>query len=535
MLTPLALFVGLLLATAFIAHWSDNLGKKLGKKRVSVFGLRPRTSATLLTVASSWVIMIFTLAALLIVVPQLSRALFHYERDRARFVGEAEIAKGNAKRFQQAATLANQQKEDANQQKAALLTSVATAHHELTVAQGEAKTYQEQEKTAQHNFRSAQRGEQSAKRGAKVALGTAKVAKSNAQQARIAASTAHSQEQAARSALEKAKRSLGVTQGQLAQNQKSLEAIQTQYNSAKPRVIAAYQKVVASYQALAKSNRAVAKANDDLAKANAELAKANTEVTRAQREVDRLQKQAQSLQERIRVATLAANQFGQLAEGLAFNDIRLPVDTTLAERRFDATRNPQEIERELHILVDEARGAVKEFVPKADFVVGAAIADKATGNPIDLNEDQAIQIYATTLASANQSFSARLTSAFNYPSTTSVVAASFVFIPIRTIYTARETIGQGNIDAGKSESAIFGDLQRLVDEARRSALKRGARPPLSPAASNFFDGDTGQKLFDALRQVQKVGHPVQVRVVAARDLDAAEPLQVRFVVGDGRA
>lgn len=74
MFTPLILFFGLTVATAVIAHWSDNLGKKLGKKRVSLFGLRPRTTATILTIASSWAIMLFTLAVLLIAVPPLKNA-----------------------------------------------------------------------------------------------------------------------------------------------------------------------------------------------------------------------------------------------------------------------------------------------------------------------------------------------------------------------------------------------------------------------------------------------------------------------------
>src|SRR4051794_7948237 len=77
--TPLALFIALLIATAVIAYWSDNLGKKLGKKRVSLFGLRPRTTATLLTITSSWVIMGLTLGALLIVWQPLRRSLFDYD------------------------------------------------------------------------------------------------------------------------------------------------------------------------------------------------------------------------------------------------------------------------------------------------------------------------------------------------------------------------------------------------------------------------------------------------------------------------
>src|ERR1017187_2561151 len=63
MLTPLYLLFGLTAATCVIAYWADNLGKKLGKKRISLFNLRPRQTATLISMASSVGIMILTLAA----------------------------------------------------------------------------------------------------------------------------------------------------------------------------------------------------------------------------------------------------------------------------------------------------------------------------------------------------------------------------------------------------------------------------------------------------------------------------------------
>ena len=79
MLTIFVLFVGLTLATAVIAYWSDNLGKKLGKKRVSLWGLRPRTTATVLTITSSWLIMVFTLGVLLTIFPLLRQSLLDYQ------------------------------------------------------------------------------------------------------------------------------------------------------------------------------------------------------------------------------------------------------------------------------------------------------------------------------------------------------------------------------------------------------------------------------------------------------------------------
>ncbi|HVF09670.1 MAG TPA: DUF3084 domain-containing protein, partial [Abditibacteriaceae bacterium] len=83
MLTPLVLLLGLAVATCVIAYVADNLGKKLGKKRVSMWGLRPRQTATLLTMASGLGIMLVTLFVLLGLWGPLRHALLSYDRVRA--------------------------------------------------------------------------------------------------------------------------------------------------------------------------------------------------------------------------------------------------------------------------------------------------------------------------------------------------------------------------------------------------------------------------------------------------------------------
>ena len=542
MLIPLALVVFLLVTTAIIAPWSDNLGKKLGKKRVSVFGLRPRTSATVLTIASSWVIMFFTLGALLLTVAPLRHALFRYqiERDEARVVEtrlriakrDALILKRDVQRAQDDLTAAKSQ--------------AANFEDQATIYKGQATTFQQnaqkfktQAQSAQGNFAIAKRGEAIARRGAQTATFAAQQAKSSAQKARIAADSAHLQEQVARAALGNARQNLDAAQTQLQTIQSRLAQSQTRLTQSQTRLTQSKARLIQTRAQLTSAHAQLTSAYKDLAASYTKVARADANVARAEKKVNDLQKQANSLTRRIRVIGSFAIDSAQLAQELAFGGIVLPVDQTLAERRFDATREPEQIARQLRILIGAAQHATSDgkvgIVPGSKFLVGAAIADPQTNKPIDLDEDQAVQLYANALSSANQTVSARLVSAFNYPSTTTVVTARFVFVPIHTIYIARENIAEATINTGKSESAIFRQLQDLVDAARRNADKRGARPPLSPDEQNFFDGDTGPKIFDALREVQKFDHPVSVRIVAARDLDSAEPLQVRFIVGDQTA
>src|ERR1700744_6577517 len=82
--TPIILFVGLTLTTCVIAYWSDNLGKKLGKKRITFLGLRPRQTATLISMISSVGIMLVTFTGLALFSSQVRDALVNSQGLRAR-------------------------------------------------------------------------------------------------------------------------------------------------------------------------------------------------------------------------------------------------------------------------------------------------------------------------------------------------------------------------------------------------------------------------------------------------------------------
>lgn len=95
-------FVIVLLLTlcGFIAYMGDLLGRRLGKKRLSVFGLRPKHTAILLTVVTGVLIAGFTFGAALITVPGFRQAVVHSERlmrqnrDLARENAEKQQANG---------------------------------------------------------------------------------------------------------------------------------------------------------------------------------------------------------------------------------------------------------------------------------------------------------------------------------------------------------------------------------------------------------------------------------------------------------
>src|SRR5205823_2006214 len=70
----------LLVLCGFIAYIGDLLGRRLGKKRLSIFGLRPKHTAILLTIVTGVLIATVTFGAALLTVPGFSEVVTRGER-----------------------------------------------------------------------------------------------------------------------------------------------------------------------------------------------------------------------------------------------------------------------------------------------------------------------------------------------------------------------------------------------------------------------------------------------------------------------
>ncbi|SDL15707.1 DUF3084 domain-containing protein [Halarsenatibacter silvermanii] len=71
------LVIMLILLSGMIAYIGDQLGMKIGKKRISIFGLRPRYSSIIITVVTGMVIATLSVVILLSVYSGLRQALFN--------------------------------------------------------------------------------------------------------------------------------------------------------------------------------------------------------------------------------------------------------------------------------------------------------------------------------------------------------------------------------------------------------------------------------------------------------------------------
>ncbi len=91
-----AVFIGM---CGFIAYWGDLLGRRLGKRRLSLFGLRPRYTAIVFTTITGMLIAIFTIAFMATISQRVRLLMLEGEkilRDRDVLVQKYEAARKSA-------------------------------------------------------------------------------------------------------------------------------------------------------------------------------------------------------------------------------------------------------------------------------------------------------------------------------------------------------------------------------------------------------------------------------------------------------
>ena len=93
----------------FIAFLADKMGSKIGKKRMSVFGLRPKHTSILLTVLSGTIIAVLTISVMVASSQSARGALFGMDKlqkelkllNEEKAVAGAELAQAKGKVVEQ--------------------------------------------------------------------------------------------------------------------------------------------------------------------------------------------------------------------------------------------------------------------------------------------------------------------------------------------------------------------------------------------------------------------------------------------------
>ena len=72
----------LLLLSGFLAYIGDVLGRRIGRKKLTLFGLRPKHTAVLITIFTGALIMLFTMMSMILISQNMQDALFNMDAMR---------------------------------------------------------------------------------------------------------------------------------------------------------------------------------------------------------------------------------------------------------------------------------------------------------------------------------------------------------------------------------------------------------------------------------------------------------------------
>ena len=525
MSTPLFLLLGLTIATCVIAYWSDNLGKKLGKKRVSLFGLRPRQTATLMTMTSSVVIMCFTLGVLIATNSGLRGALLRYDKERS---DNRDLRAKNQ-------NLRNEQKEltsdvtAAQTQAAQAKKSAQNAKKLAQSAQKIARDAQSQERDAHQKYDTAKselQSKQTQLRDAKNAQKTAQNAEKNARNG----------EKQAKDRVEKARLDLNEKQEKLTQVKTDLNKAQSDLTTSQSRLRFAKEQVKKTKESFDKGQNEIAQQKDNSFKAAAAALKFQEDLLKAndnlQKKIDNLKMQQVGLEQDVKGLSdkfenlkLIQRQLSQPSRG----DIDIEEGAVYADGLIMPRSDSAETSEKLRALLVEGREAISR--DKALLAPQRSIKLLMLRTGQELPQDTIINSLSQFLQGNNVPASVRLVALRYHVKAETEIECAFKVVFARPVFARNEIIVSKIIDGSQSDAQIFGQLWHdLLDVGALVAKNQGVDPILRGDQKLYADG-TNERIFEALRRIQAIGKPVEVRLVADNNLTAIDQLRVRFQVG----
>lgn len=555
------LIVALIAIVCVIAYVSDNMGKNLGKKRLSILGLRPRQTATLLSMLTSVLIMLVTLGALTLFSKQVRTAILRSDRllqSNAEQKQRISVLKDQAHELEtQRGQLQNEQKRletavkttQTRAQKAVAEANkrVGVALKNATEAEGKLLTARSQLGAARQAQESAQQAQQAAQQGANAASARASQAASRAAQATTRASQAQSRFAAAQARLSAAQSRLNAAQTRLNAAQTRLAATNTRLATTNQRLAQANQRRTQAEQRAGRASTSARRAENSTVqqmKAVVSLTAQSTALTaqnaKAQAELQQAMAAYDQAQTNLEQVIKVAAQVGQttyqidtgdvsISRGQVFSDITVPARTDAFQARS--------LLRQL--LDDGAKAAMKigaePYLNSATGLTRAlhlAPLPLVSGSASELDEEAIINNFANRLATFEVPVSVRLVSGRSYARGETQMEGRLVEVPVRRVYLKGDTIALVALPPNEKDFQIFSELLKLADKGAELARGKGVQPLLSAQNPNLFADDTNERIFEAIRRIQQQPGAVTVRLVAARDVSTVDPIHVRFEIGN---
>jgi len=159
----------LMLVGGVAAYWGDRVGMLVGRRRLSVFGLRPKHTSQVIAIATGVLIVLFTLSTLLVISNTVRQALFGMdelqnkvvvlsaevtaiERERVDLEERNELLRKRAEQLELETRELEREAAELRSERATLQSEVETLKSQVSAAQAEIEIAREQLEELQANL-----------------------------------------------------------------------------------------------------------------------------------------------------------------------------------------------------------------------------------------------------------------------------------------------------------------------------------------------------------------------------------------------
>ncbi|GDX41017.1 hypothetical protein LBMAG21_13090 [Armatimonadota bacterium] len=508
-------FIGMVVLGGFISYFGDLLGRRIGKKRVRVLGMRPKHTAILITSLTGSFLVVLSTLALLLVAPTVRKVVLRgeatireYDRQKVAFAQQLATLKQGVVKAQSLTAEANQK--------------LQTARNEMNTKQADilALKQRQTQLISDVQIQLARSKELGSRNQKLVALNTEQEKQSlrfEHQNAGLGKQTIEltRQNDTLQKQNELMKRKSIDFQGKLALLQSEAGNLENQKKS-----------LIAEKGELTNVNNVLKRVNTDLNDANQkDIERANKEIKDLREGIETLVKDRKELLAFLSGAKSAFSDY----LNLRVQRIILPSGEVVARQTLDTNVNREDLRKTVNSLVMDAsamaqlKGAGKgenglavrlmssKYYPgtQEDTSVVEGIADEIWKNK------ESCVIFATTIANTTEGEPA-------------LVRLSVQ--PVRQTYKRGAIIASRTIDTNRSlESLVNTLVQFLQEDVRNAAVEAGTIPQLDRASGVPQVGLFGaSELVDLTDRLRKMGGEVEVTAIAERNLNSADPLRLKF-------
>ncbi|MEP0765038.1 MAG: DUF3084 domain-containing protein [Fimbriimonadia bacterium] len=487
-----------MLICGLIAYMGDALGRRMGKKRLTVFGLRPKRTAVLVTTLTGCFIFTVTLGSVI----TLSKEHREWVLRGVETVRDLETRKAE-------------------------LREKTTELRRLT-------TELEQTTEELDNLRAAIRD---ANRALETAKNSLREAESDRRRIERSLHLATRQQAALRARNETIEKHLDAAQRNLAATTQDLHA-----RSAEVRELTAQrEKLSADVQALSGQLTTYREETDTLAKQNEVLARENLALEKDREQLQRtrseLQGEVADLTSRLGMLgaelTAATGAFGRTAIKFRTEPILFPIGREVARLPVTGGGDIADNVLKIRSLLDRAREVAKQEGaspgPDGDYVTmldSFALSDQ--GHLVRIPVEKVTEAMAEALVNTPGDTVLIASAAVNTVAGEPLVVGLEI-LPNPVVFHAGETVASVQLDNQHTDEQLMGELvQFLRDDLATTARERGM-VPIAGRGETIGEVTYGT-LLDLIKRIRKAGKMVNVTAVAKSETRAADRLELLFGV-----